>query len=99
MPDIDDGYVVIPSDSTFGSDANITCEPGFTPDKSNITCLTSGYWDNVTCIRTGMLCTLQDFNMSKRKVKNNHKLKFKITTLKGDRSTMRIFYINVSDIA
>ncbi|XP_060553958.1 uncharacterized protein LOC132715005 isoform X4 [Ruditapes philippinarum] len=50
VPDIENGSVFVIENSTFGSQANVTCDPGFTADKHNISCLTSGYWENVTCI-------------------------------------------------
>ena len=53
VPDIADGYVEVLDNSTFGSEANVTCNTGYASDKSNITCLTSGYWENVTCSRIG----------------------------------------------
>ena len=58
VPDIADGYVAPLENSTFGSETNVACDTGFTADRSNITCLTSGHWDNVTCIKIGTLYTV-----------------------------------------
>ena len=55
IPDIDDGYIVPFDDVSFGAQANVTCDSGFTADNSNITCLTSGHWENATCTRTGII--------------------------------------------
>jgi hypothetical protein len=55
VPEIENGVITYSDNSSFfGSQANVTCDHGFTADKSNITCLSSGNWDNVTCIRTGI---------------------------------------------
>ena len=53
VPQIEHGNITILNDSKFGSQANVTCDTEYTPDNTYITCLATGYWDNVTCIRTG----------------------------------------------
>jgi hypothetical protein len=59
VPEIENGAIVSDGKhSLFGSQANVTCDPGFTADPSYITCQTSGEWGNVTCIRIGTLTTI-----------------------------------------
>ena len=79
IPDIEDGSIVPFGESTFGSEANVICEPGFVAEKPNITCLTSGVWDNVTCVRTGILHTIYYLYMFKeyKQKKNNKQKKLK----------------------
>ena len=58
VPEIEHGNITLYDNTTYGSQANVSCNPGFTAEPSNITCQISGHWDNVTCIRTGIFLIL-----------------------------------------
>ncbi|XP_053404098.1 sushi, von Willebrand factor type A, EGF and pentraxin domain-containing protein 1-like [Mercenaria mercenaria] len=53
VPYIDNGDIVLvdSNNSTYRAQASVNCDPGYSADKSHITCLSSGNWDNnITCI-------------------------------------------------
>lgn len=39
--------------TTYGSTAKVSCETGFTPSVTEITCTANGSWENATCMING----------------------------------------------
>ncbi|XP_053403087.1 uncharacterized protein LOC128558234 [Mercenaria mercenaria] len=49
MPSLLNGRIEVLDNSSYNADANVTCDTGYAANVSIITCLESGYWENVTC--------------------------------------------------
>lgn len=42
------------TNTTYGAAANVTCDTGFIPDTTTITCLPSGLWQDANCSIAGV---------------------------------------------
>jgi hypothetical protein len=51
--DIIDGNLLLLSNTTYGSSANVDCDEGFESNKQIISCQGNGLWEIASCIRKG----------------------------------------------